>query len=128
VPNVAVITQGVLGCCFAIVGDPDVLIRFVGFTLAIITMLTIAALFVLRSRGLRAPYRTFGYPVTPVLFIVLSAWIAYAQITEHLRESLVVAGLLAVGGVLYALFGRGSAARPGPRPLPEARVIPADPP
>jgi APA family basic amino acid/polyamine antiporter len=128
VPMVAVITQGVLGAVFVCVGDPAVLIRFVGFTLAIFAALTITALFVLRSRGLHAPYRTFGYPVTPVLFIVLSAWIAYAQITEHLRESLVVAGLLAVGGVLYALFGRGSAARPGPRPLPEARVIPADPP
>jgi APA family basic amino acid/polyamine antiporter len=129
VPTVAVIAQGVLGVVFVLVGDLGQLIRFVGFTLALCAMLAIVALFVLRYRGMRAPYRTFGYPVTPVLFIVLSAWIAYAQMTEHFRESLVVFGVLAIGGALYWLFGRGGAVPPGgPAPtIPEARVVPTDP-
>jgi APA family basic amino acid/polyamine antiporter len=129
VPTVAVVTQGVLGILFVCVGDLGQLIRFVGFMLALCAMLAIIALFVLRYRGVRAPYRTFGYPVTPVLFIVLSCWIAYAQITEHLKESLVVVGVLAVGAALYALFGRGVAPPGGTsKPLPEARVVTSDPP
>ena len=123
VPTVAVVTQGVLGCLFAVLGDPDVLIRFVGFTLAIFAALTVGALFVLRARGVAAPYRTIGYPVTPVAFILLSVWIAYAQISEHPGESAAVAGVLAVGGVVYALFGRGPI-DPEPEPvLPEARTV-----
>jgi basic amino acid/polyamine antiporter, APA family len=122
VPLVAVIAQGVLGVLFVLVGDLGELMRFVGFTLAIFAALTVGALFVMRSRGHRAGYRTFGYPVTPLLFIALSGWIVYAQIKEHFRESLVVVGVLALGGVLYWLFGNGTPPTLPPR-VPEARVI-----
>lgn len=111
VPVLAVAAQGALGVLFVLVGDLGQLIRFVGFSLAIFAALTVAAVFVLRRRGRAAPYRTFGYPVTPVAFVALSAWIAYAQIEEHPLESLVVAGVLAIGGVVYAVTaGRGDRA------------------
>lgn len=124
VPTIAVVTQGALAVVFVLVGDLGALIRFAGFSLAIFAALTVAAVFVLRRRGHRAPYRTIGYPVTPILFIALSGWIAYAQIAENPQESLVVLGVLALGGVLYGVFGRGTA--PAGRrsgTLPEARVI-----
>jgi APA family basic amino acid/polyamine antiporter len=133
VPTVAVVTQGALGCLFAMVGDPDVLIRFVGFTLAIFAALTVGALFVLRARGLRAPYKTIGYPVTPIAFIALSAWIAYAQIAQHPRESIIVGIVLGIGGLLYVVFYRDAkpSAAPEldevPEAIPEARVIDRDP-
>jgi len=64
------------------------------------------------------------------VFIVASCWIAYAQIRENPSESLVVAGVLALGGVLNALFGR-NAPRPAidapVGPLTEAHVVPGDP-
>jgi basic amino acid/polyamine antiporter, APA family len=123
VPIVAVITQGVLGVLFVLVGDLGELMRFVGFTLAIFAALTVGALFVLRGRGHRAAYRTFGYPVTPLLFIALSGWIAYAQVKEHFRESLVVVGVLALGGILYWLFARNGAPPAKPPRVPEARVV-----
>jgi APA family basic amino acid/polyamine antiporter len=124
VPTIAVVTQGALAVVFVLVGDLGALIRFAGFSLAIFAALTVAAVFVLRRRGHRAPYRTIGYPVTPILFIALSGWIACAQIEENPRESLVVLGVLALGGVLYGAFGR-SPALAGRRPgvLPEARVV-----
>jgi APA family basic amino acid/polyamine antiporter len=130
VPTVAVITQGVLGCVFATVGDPDVLIRFVGFTLAIFAALTVGAVFVLRGRGMRAAYQTIGYPITPIAFIALSAWIAYAQIVAHPKESVVVAIVLAIGGALYWGLGRHTITPTGggPDALPEARVVETDPP
>jgi len=130
VPMTAVITQGVLGTLFVLVGDLGQLMRFVIFTLVIFATLAVISLFVLRRRGLRAPYRTLGYPVTPIVFIVASCWIAYAQIRENPSESLVVAGVLALGGVLNALFGR-NAPRPAidapVGPLTEAHVVPGDP-
>jgi APA family basic amino acid/polyamine antiporter len=134
VPTVAVITQGALGCLFAMVGDPDELIRIVGFTLAMFAALTVGALFVLRARGIRGPYRTIGYPVTPLAFIALSAWLAYAQIAEHPKESVVVGIMLAIGGLVYVALYRnaGPTAAPEvgatPEAIPEARVVDRDPP
>jgi APA family basic amino acid/polyamine antiporter len=131
VPTVAVITQGVLGCLFAVVGDPETLIRFVGFTLAIFAALTVSALFVLRARGTHAPYRTIGYPLTPIAFIAVSAWIAYAQISANPKESLVVAGVIAVGGGIYFVFHRNAkpvedSTIPVADSLPEVRVVERD--
>ena len=131
VPTVAVIAQGILGIVFVLIGDLGGLVRFVGFTLAIFAALTVGALFILRARGLSAPFRTWGYPVTPILFILMSAWIAYAQISANPLESLVVAGVLVVGGVLYFTlqrFGRSAVEDPGIPAIPEARVVnsPAD--
>jgi len=121
VPTVAVITQGVLGALFVLVGDLGQLIRFAGFTLAIFAALAVGALFVLRRRGVAAPYRTWGYPITPIAFIALSAWIAYAQIDANPKESLIVAAVLAVGGILYYFVRPKSP--PPTATVPEARVV-----
>jgi basic amino acid/polyamine antiporter, APA family len=123
VPAVAVAAQAVLGVVFVLVGDLGQLIRFAGFTLAVFAALTVAALFIFRARGMAGPYRTFGYPLTPLVFIATSVWIAYAQIRENPLESLVVAGVLLAGGLFY-VFAVKPPPRPGdPQELPEARVV-----
>ncbi|MGN6105997.1 MAG: amino acid permease, partial [Kofleriaceae bacterium] len=60
--------------------------------------------------------RTFGYPVTPIAFIALSGWIAYAQIKDQPLESAVVGLVLLAGAVVYAVSRRGG---------PPAPVVPA---
>jgi APA family basic amino acid/polyamine antiporter len=131
VPLVAVITQGVLACIFVLVGDLGALMRFVGFTLAIFAALAVGAVFILRARGLRAAYQTWGYPVTPIAFIALSAWIAYAQVRQNPKESAVVAVLLGVGAVVYYLATLGkppldTTESDKPAGVPEARVVSDD--
>jgi APA family basic amino acid/polyamine antiporter len=118
VPTVAVVTQGVLGVAFVLVGDLGGLIRFAGFTLAVFAALTVGALFILRRRGMRSAYRTPLYPITPLLFIAVSVWIAYAQFKQNPKELLVVAGVLVVGGIGYVLL-----VKPEPAKVPEARVV-----
>jgi len=126
VPMVAVAAQGALGIAFVLVSELGQLMRFVGFTLAIFAALTCSTLFVLRRRGLRGAYRTFGYPVTPILFIAVSAWIAYAQIKKNPMESLAVAAVLVVGGLVYIFVVQPTKPvppLPEPPKLPEARVV-----
>jgi APA family basic amino acid/polyamine antiporter len=106
VPTVAVVAQGVLSITFVLLSELGQLMRFVGFTLAIFAALAVSALFVLRARGMRGAYRTWGYPVTPLVFIAISTWIAYAQISEHPTESAIVAAVLVVGAILYAFVGK----------------------
>jgi APA family basic amino acid/polyamine antiporter len=120
VPTVAVLVQGALGVLFVMVSDLEPLMRFSGFTLAVFAALTCGALFIMRRRGTRSPYRTPLYPLPPLLFIAISGWIAYAQLREHPTEVAVAVGVLAVGAVLYATL-----VKQGPG-LPEARVVSDD--
>ncbi|MGE0549712.1 MAG: APC family permease [Kofleriaceae bacterium] len=120
VPVVAVVAQGVLATVFVLIGDLGVLIRFVAFSLAIFAALTVGSVFLLRRRGHQAAYRTFGYPVTPALFIALSAWIAYSQIKTQPWESLIGGAVLGVGAVLYAVMIRGK------EPLPDESLPDAE--
>jgi APA family basic amino acid/polyamine antiporter len=125
VPTIAVAVQGALGIVGVLVGHIDVLMRFAGFTLAMFAALTVGTLFVLRARGMRGPYRTIGYPVTPIVFILVSAWIAYAQMKRHPVESLIAAGVLLVGGLIYRFAVPPLPPRTleDPPKLPEARVL-----
>jgi APA family basic amino acid/polyamine antiporter len=108
VPVVAVVAQGVLATGFVLVARLDQLVRMVGYTLAIFAALTVAAVFVLRRTrpGAARPYRTWGYPVTPVLFIAVSLWVIYAQTRSNLVESLIGLGALAAVAAVYALTAR----------------------
>jgi APA family basic amino acid/polyamine antiporter len=58
-----------------------------------------AAVFVLRARrpGLPRPYRAWGYPVVPALFVLGSAALVVNTLVERPRESLVGLGLIALG-------------------------------
>jgi basic amino acid/polyamine antiporter, APA family len=107
VPSIAVITQCVIAIAFVLVGDLRGLMDFAIFTLSIFAALTVGAVFIFRSRGQLGPYRTFGYPVTPILYIGLSALIVYLKVVESPKESCEVLGLLVVGAVIYALTSAG---------------------
>ncbi len=103
VPIVAVVTQCGIAIAFVIVGNIDDLIKIVGFTLTLFGALTVAAVFVFRARKNVAAYRTFGYPVTPILFVGVSVMIVYLRVSENMLQSLEVVALLAVGAVVYLL-------------------------
>lgn len=107
VPSVAVAAQGVLAILFVVVATLPQLVEFVGFALAVSAALTVAALFVMRKRGVSSPYRAWGYPLTPVVFIALSLWIVYVQVAGRPIASAVVAGVIAVVALAYIARGRG---------------------
>ena len=125
VPFAAVVLQGLLACGFAVAADPEQIIRYVGFTLTIFGALTVGAVFVMRVKEPDAarPYRAFGYPVTPIIFIAMSVWIAYAQVESHPWESLAVAVTLVAGAILYFNVGpRGPSDPALPSGLPRAEL------
>jgi len=112
VPSVAVIVQCLLAIGFAVFSDPDHLIRLVGFTLAAFAALTVGAVFVFRARGKTSPYRVPGYPVTPLLFIALSAWTVYFGASSDLKLTAEIAVVLAVGTAIYLLTSKGKPRTP----------------
>jgi amino acid transporter len=66
----------------------------------------VVAVMVLRVRRpeLARPYRTWGYPVVPVVFLAFYAFLLVAMLWENPGHRLVGLGLISIGAVVYYLF------------------------
>ena len=69
------------------------------------TILAVLGVFVLRRRfpELRGRYRTWGYPVTPLIYLGVTAWMLYFVVRERPVESLAGVATLAVGAGVFFL-------------------------
>jgi basic amino acid/polyamine antiporter, APA family len=76
-PAVALWVQCVWACVLCLSGTYGQLLDFLVFAVVMFYMLTIAGLFLLRFRrpDMERPYRVFGYPVLPALYLLLAAFI-----------------------------------------------------
>ncbi len=90
----------------------DVLYTYVIFGATIFYTLSIVSVFVLRRRqpDLPRPYRTFGYPITPIIFVVGALILLGSMLVETPVESLAGLGIVALGLPAYALFRRNAPA------------------
>ncbi len=82
----------------------DLLTNFVIFSASIFYMLGVLAVIVLRYRcpAAQRPYRTWGYPVVPVLFLLVYVWfMAQVYATNPLESK---AGLILIGLGVPAYF------------------------
>lgn len=86
----------------------DLLYSYVIFGGTVFYTLSIASVFVLRFRMPDAPrpYRTWGYPVTPLLYVLASLFLMYNMISEpHSQfESLVGLGIILLGLPFYLIY------------------------
>ena len=106
-PSVALIVQLVLSI---------ILLMFAGnfrqlFSLAIFSewlfyMISASTVFVLRRKEPDAPrpYRTWGYPIVPALFIAAAAVLLYYTFTENIRNSAWGLAIIASGLPIYLYF------------------------
>jgi len=103
IPYIALYSQYILSFIFILVLPFDALIRYTGFVLNIFTFLTVLGVFISRKRfpDLERPVKTWGYPVTPIVFLIFSLWISVFMIYSYPGESLIGLGTIAIGAVLY---------------------------
>ena len=78
VPAFALIIQGVWTCLLCFSGGYSALLDYVIFAVLIFYILTVAGIFILRVKQPNAvrPYKAWGYPVVPVLYILFATIIA----------------------------------------------------
>lgn len=76
-PAVSLIVQALWTCCLCLSGSYGQLLDLTMFAVIIFYILTIGGLFVLRRTRPDAPrpYRAFGYPVLPAVYIVMAIFI-----------------------------------------------------
>jgi basic amino acid/polyamine antiporter, APA family len=114
-PHVSVIVLTVWSSLLALTGTYEQLFTYVVFTSVLFSLLGGLALFRLRRSRPAAerPYRAWGYPVVPALFVLAALFLVVNTLIERPRESLIGLGLLALGLPAYAWWRRR-----GPGPVP----------
>jgi basic amino acid/polyamine antiporter, APA family len=136
-PLAAIALQAGLAVLMACTASFEMLLGYIGVTLSLVAGLAVAGVLVLRFREpeLLRPYRTWGYPVTPLLFLALEFWMIFFTVRNDLsavfpagdgagvawnlkllqtivqRPTVISLGTLAAGLVMYY------ALRPKPRHL-----------
>lgn len=102
VPYMAVITQSCITVLLIVTAQFESVLTFVGFSLSIFTFMTVSSIFILRYRKIEAPgYKTWGYPVTPLIFLALNGYTIYKVLEMKPTESLLGLLNVAVGGLVY---------------------------
>ena len=102
-PNTAMIVQGFWAALLALSGTYNQLITYMVFVSFLFYALSSAAVLVLRRREplLERPYRAWGYPVTPVVFILFSGYLIANTIRETPLDAAIGAALLLAGLPVY---------------------------
>lgn len=115
-PAAAIVAQAVWSTVLVMWGGARELTTYTGFAVVLFSGVAALALFVLRVREPDAPrpFKTFGYPVVPGIFVLVSLAIVISALWEDLVAPMIngtalgpsAAGLLviALGLPLYALF------------------------
>jgi APA family basic amino acid/polyamine antiporter len=111
-PNRSLWAQGVWAALLAVSGTYTQLYTYVTFASVLFHAATGTALFVLRRQrpDEPRPYRVWGYPVVPALFVLGSGLLVVNTLREQPVESLVGLGLVALGLPAYA-YWRGRESR-----------------
>lgn len=124
VPTTAVLVQGVLAVGFALSGEFDQLTDAVVFASWLFYALNAGSVLVLRIRepARPRPFRTPGFPVVPVLFVIVALLLLVNTVYTTLGPSLLGLGMTALGALVFAIRYRGKA-----RALVDADESDADP-
>jgi len=104
-PLRAIMLQQLLAIVFVLTDSFEGVLSYAGFTLNLMALLTVAGVFVLRytAPDLPRPYRVWGYPFTPAVFVLLNVVILVFVLRA--RPVAACASLLTVlAGVLLALL------------------------
>jgi basic amino acid/polyamine antiporter, APA family len=86
----------------------EAVLDFIQFALLFCSFFTVAGVIKLRitDPDLPRPYRAWGYPFTPLVFLLVTAFMMYYLLTERLVQSLSGMLVMLSGLLIYAVFRR----------------------
>jgi len=106
VPVMAILIQSAWSCVLALSGTYDQLTDCLLFASWIFYGLVTSSVFVLRRKfpDLDRPYRTFGYPLIPVVFVLVAVWLVINTLFNRPVESVAGLVLIILGLPLYFYY------------------------
>lgn len=115
VPVYGVLFQGVWASVLALSGSFDTLTDYVIFGSWIFYALIGSSIFIYRYKNPDAerPYRAWGYPVVPIIFLLVSGWLLVNTMMTAPTQSFIGIGLILLGlPVYYYLTRLGNGVKP----------------
>ena len=118
IPVTAILAQFAIVILLLLTATFQTTVNYIQFSLTLCSTLTVLGVFVLRWRrpNLPRPYRTWGYPVTPAIFLAISAWMLVHMLTETSTRTPSLLGLatMALGLAVYFLSAKTAPASVSP--------------
>lgn len=105
-PAFAILAQGIWATVLVVSGSYETLLDYSMFVMWLMYGLMVAGVIVLRYKqpGLARPYRMWGYPVTPALFVAITAWFLVNMLRTRPVPSVAGLLLIATGIPVYFLW------------------------
>lgn len=105
-PRVALTVQTAVTLALILTGTFEAVLMYLQFVLLASSFATAMGVIVLRRRepDLPRPYRVWGYPFTPGVFLACSLWMMGFVLVQKTRESLTGLTVLGLGLVLYGFI------------------------
>ena len=109
-PLVAIVAQGIWATLLVLSGRFDQLVEYTGFAVVLFAGVAVVSLFVLRRRDPDAPrpFRAWGYPVAPFVFVVASLLIVLNALWRSPLTSGAGMLVIAAGVPIYLVMRRSS--------------------
>lgn len=103
IPATAVVVQALVALAFLWSSSFDRILVFSGATMALNTFFTVLGVFVLRYRqpDLPRPFRTWLYPLPPIIFLAITGWTLLYIVLQRPIEAMICAGIVVSGAVFY---------------------------
>ena len=107
-PSGAILFQGVWACLLILIGRFDQILTFLSVPLVIISTMTVFSIFVFRKTRPDAdrPYRCWGYPFVPIIYVLISCGMLYAKILQRGIYGPIGIGIFIMGIPVYYLWRR----------------------
>jgi APA family basic amino acid/polyamine antiporter len=103
IPANAIFLQSSIAMLFILSSTFESILVFAGFTLALNSFATVLGIFILRWKqpNLDRPYRTFLYPLPPLIYLTLTGWTLWFVLLSRPLEGLFGLGVIGSGLLLY---------------------------
>lgn len=107
-PGFSIFIQAIWACLLALSGTFEQLITYVIFAAIIFYIAAVASVFTLRKKRpeLPRPYKTWGYPVMPLLFIVTLLGLLINTVVNKPVESIAGLGIVVIGLPVFYYWKR----------------------
>jgi APA family basic amino acid/polyamine antiporter len=113
-PRAAILLHATIASALLFTQSFEAVLDFIQFGLLCCSFLTVLGVIVLRIKrpDLPRPYRAWGYPVTPLIFLAVMAFILYYLAVSRPVQSIAGFAIMLSGLLVYALAASHAAHAP----------------
>jgi APA family basic amino acid/polyamine antiporter len=106
VPRYALYLLSLTAIFILITGTFESIITYTTLGMIVFATITVAGVIVLRWKKpeLERSYKAWGYPITPIIFIIANAWIMFSVMQEKILESVIGISIILIGFAIYFLL------------------------